>query len=170
MKKLKFFIVIVIVVISFNTYSQSYTNAIGLRFGFPTWVGVDFKHNFDAHWGIDVGAGFADHFFDVDVQGLYHFPISGVTGLRWYLGVAVDAGVTFFPNHYYGPYHGSYYYDNQSRFILGISVLGGVEYSFSNIPLNLSLDLGPRLPISPWGGDYYGSWFGRGNVAVRYTF
>lgn len=171
MKKLKLVIVIGLVSLTFNSLAQRYTNAIGLRFGFPTWVGADFKHNFDAHWAIDLGLGIADHYADFEVQGMYHFPLAALPGFRFYAGAAVDAGLTFFPHHYYDPYYldDDYYY-NGSHFILGLSLIGGAEYTFENVPINLSVDLGPRLPIAPWGSGYYGSWYGRGNVAVRYTF
>lgn len=172
MKKTKLFIVAGLLFIAFSSVAQKYNNAVGLRFGFPSFIGFDFKHNFDQNWAIDAGLGFGKHYLDIDVQGLYHFPVPAAPGLRIYAGLAVDMGVTFHPDHYYyGYYYDGYYYDD-SRLILGLSALGGVEYTFDAVPINLSLDLGPRLPISPWAdhNGYYGLWFWRANFAVRYAF
>lgn len=186
MKILRIIILLFVLQISSISFSQSYKSALGLRFGFPSWVGVDFKHNFGSNWAFDAGLGFGDRYLALDLQGLYHFPISAAPGLRLYLGGAIDLGAAFLRGGYYYKdkhgkihydddyyYYGNYYYSShRTQFVVGLSFLMGIEYTLEKVPLNFSLDFGPRLPISSWFNDdyYYGRWFGRGNFAIRYTF
>lgn len=169
MRKLKNLLCLVFLLTATLSYAQPYKSAIGGRVGFPSWINFSFKHNFGPHWAIELAAGTDFNYAGVDVAGEYHFDITSVEGMRWYLGAAFDVGGYFryggygyYKNNYYGYGYG------HSALSMGASIFGGLEYTFSNIPLNLAFDLGPRLPIFPYIGYGYG--WARVGVCARYTF
>jgi len=164
MKTIQKLVFAFVLLTSTYSFAQPYKSAIGVRLGFPAWVNFDFKHNFGPHWAIELAAGANYRYAGLDVAGMYHFNIKKVEGLRWYLGLSVDAGGYFAPVHH--NYHGDPYY-NYGSLSLGTSFFGGIEYTFPNIPLNLAFDLGPRLPIFPFG--VYPE-YARVGIAARYVF
>lgn len=172
MKTTKNLLIASFILASSYAFSQPYKSAIGVRLGFPAWANVDYKINFGPHWALDLAAGANYGYAGIDVAGMYHFDITKVTGLRWYLGASVDVGAFFPGGHYY--YNGGYYYNGHvygssySPFSLGTSIFGGVEYTFPNIPLNLAFDAGPRLPVFPFIGAF--NQWARVGVTARYTF
>lgn len=147
---------------SFISWAQPYQTAIGVRVGFPNQVNFSLKHNLGSAWALELNAGAGYRSAGVDFGFMYHFDIPKPTGMRWYVGGAADAGV-----HYnrgaYNPVTGKH---QHGHFNTGVSIFGGVEYTFPQIPLNLAVDLGPRLPIIPWGiyPDY-----ARVGISARYT-
>ena len=146
------------------SFAQPYKSAIGVRVGYPAWINFDFKQNLGPHWAIELAAGASYRFAGLDVAGMYHFNIPKVDGLRWYLGFSADIGAYYRPVYY--NYHGDPYH-NYGSFSLGASIFGGIEYTFPKIPLNLAFDIGPRLPVLPFG--VYPE-YARVGIAVRYTF
>lgn len=82
------------------------------------------------------------------IQGLYEWNMELPTsGLNWYVGVGPNIGLA-----------------TGSAFYLGATGLAGIEYTFSDLPINVALDTGPALSVLPgitfgWGGG----------LAVRYT-
>lgn len=94
------------------------------------------------------------------IGGMYqhHFPIGDIEGFKWYVG-----GGAFLQFNSYPDYFDSFDY---SRTGLGINGVGGVDYKFKNIPLNLSADWMPTVYV----GNYYQSFGGGyGAVSVRYV-
>ncbi|OJV19526.1 MAG: hypothetical protein BGO30_06540 [Bacteroidetes bacterium 41-46] len=116
--------------------SQNYKTAIGLRTG--TTLGASVKHFISQ-------PGALEGILDVDLvrhdemkikaTGLYeyHFDVN-VDGLYLYAGAGATAGV-----HVAGLY--------SKQFMMGIDLIGGVEYKFNNIPLALSADWNPRIQL-----------------------
>ena len=49
--------------------------------------------------------------------------------------------------------------------ITGIDGVAGIEYTFDEIPINISLDIVPSINVIP----YVGYWQ-RGAISVRYVF
>ena len=88
----------------------------------------------------------------------HHFPIGDIQGFQWYVGGG--ALVQFFnldenPNHY-------------SSTGFGLNGVGGVDYKFKGIPLNVSADW---MPVFFLNKTYYPNFgAGYGGLAVRYTF
>lgn len=154
--------VVIALAFSFVSYAQPYKTAIGVRLGFPNNVNFTLKHNLGTAWAIELNAGAGWRSAAIDFAGMYHFDIPKPSGMRWYLGAAADVG--FFYNR--GTYHPVSGYKH-GYFSTGVSIFGGLEYTFPNIPLNLAFDLGPRLPIVPWSvyPDY-----ARVGLTARYTF
>ena len=160
MKKL-FFTFFTLTALSFTSWAQPYKTALGVRVGYPNQVNFTLKHYLGTNWALEFNAGAGYRSAGVDLGFMYHFDIKKVEGLRWYLGAAVDAG-TYYRKRYH-PVHG---YAKHGGFYTGTSIYGGVEYTFSNIPLNLAFDAGPRLQFVPW--DHYPD-YARVGLTARYT-
>jgi len=95
--------------------------------------------------------------FSAAVSYQYHFDIQPAPGLKWFIGGGLQAYNSFSGN---GAYSG---------FGLSIFPTGGLDYKFSEIPLNLSLDFRPTIQlIKPY--DYYDNFrFAGFGLSARYT-
>ncbi len=155
--KRTFLILISVALISITLNGQDYRTSLGLRAGLP--YGVTIKHFLNktnalegilaASWG-----GFV-------IVGLYeneHWT-GQYPGLNWFWGVGAHVGfwdVGRNPN-VNETYTGS---------IIGLDGILGLEYTFDEIPLNLSLDILPTFNLigySGWGGI-------NGGLSIRYVF
>jgi hypothetical protein len=127
----------------------SYTNALGVK----VWdgAGISFKHFFNQNAGELIGYFYRD---GVRFTGLYeiHGDISGVDGLKWYIGPGAHVG-----------FYGSKYGDGA---FVGLDGVLGLDYKFSGAPINLSLDWQPSFEFGD-GRGFYGGW---GGLGIRYTF
>lgn len=131
--------------------SSSYTTAIGVKF-YPT--GVTLKHFIKQN---KTALEFIGYFYHegTRITGLYeiHDNINGVEGLKWYVGPGAHIAL----------------YDNKHGGFTSVGIDGviGLDYKFSNAPINLSLDYQPSIQLTDYYGDRYASW---GGLAIRYTF
>lgn len=144
-------------------HSQStYKSAIGLRLGYP--VSVSFKQFISDRGAIEAFAGYRGYasygWFTGGATYQHHFPIGSIEGFNWYIG---GGAAVFFWN-----------YDidlDYSSTTFGLLAVGGVDYKFANIPLNLSADIMPAIFI---GGEYASGYnrfqAGLGALSARYTF
>lgn len=140
--------------------SSSYKTALGVKV-WNNGGGVSLKHfvgNNNALEGIGYFWGNGARF-----TGLYefHFDIEGAPGLKWYVGPGVHVG--FYNNGYYyddlGRRHGSNTY-------MGIDGVLGLDYKFTGVPINLSIDWQPSFEF----GDNRGFIYSWGGLGIRYTF
>jgi hypothetical protein len=136
---------------------QDYKTSLGIRAGIP--YGLTIKHflsKTNAIEGILAGSygGFV-------VTGLYeneHWT-GQYPGLNWFWGAGAHAGfwdAGMNPN-LPGTYSGS---------VIGVDFVIGMEYTFDEIPLNLSIDLLPTFNLignTGWGGL-------NGAISIRYVF
>lgn len=167
MKKL---IVLVVFLVGFTAaFAQDYQRAIGLRAGWD--YGISYKHFINDHAAIEGVATFRSwgvpgyRYNYTRLMGLYlhHMPISGVDGLRWYVGGG--ASMSFWGGQYrdWNKAFGT----NYATTNFSIHGAVGLDYKFADIPINLSVDFMPTITIGGWrsgfGADY-------GAFAVRYTF
>jgi hypothetical protein len=137
--------------------AQDYKTSLGLRAGVP--YGVTIKHfvgKSNALEGI-----LAWRYQGIIATALFenehwtgHFP-----GLNWFWGLGAHVGFWDAGNNpniaptYSGP-------------VMGADAILGIEYTFDEIPLNLSLDLLPTVNLigdTGWGGI-------NGAVSIRYVF
>lgn len=154
-------------VFSLFTYSvngQSYDNAVGLRLAWG--IGGTYKHFFNEKvaaegivnfrsWGT-----FGFRYRRTRITGLVsiHQPLEEVVeGLQWYVGGGAFAGF------WSGAYSRVYDYNSTQ---IGIAGVIGLDYKFSDLPINVSADWMPGIALSG-GGGFIGS---SGGLAVRYTF
>ncbi|MEM6801211.1 MAG: hypothetical protein AAF696_07385 [Bacteroidota bacterium] len=138
-------------------FAQNYKRAIGLRLGYPT--SVTFKNFLNESHAIEAYAGTRGwstyRWFNVAGAYQFHKDIEGVDNLQYYFGAG--ASVFFWS------------FDFDSRFsstTIGLQGYAGLDYSFDDIPLNISLDWIPTIYL----GSAFTSGFagGFGTLGVRY--
>ena len=133
-----------------STNSSSYKNALGVKV--LDGGGITFKHFVSGNNALE----FIGYFWNrgTRITGLYeiHGPISGASGLKWYIGPGAHIG---FYNTKYGD--GSF---------IGLDGVLGLDYKFKGAPINMSIDWQPSFEFGDNRG-FVGSW---GGFAVRYTF
>jgi len=130
--------------------AQDYKTGIGLRAGFSN--GITLKHfvsDSRAFEGI-----LASHWSGFDITGLYeiHNQAFDVQHLNWYYG--------------FGAHIGNYSTSSVSGTVLGIDGVLGIEYNFSEAPINIGLDWKPAINII--GNSAF--WPDGGALSVRYVF
>jgi hypothetical protein len=88
----------------------------------------------------------------VRITGLYeyHGELNTEGNLKWYAG----------PGAHVGLYKGS-------NTAFGVDGVVGLDYKFTNLPLNISLDWQPTFEFFSGNSQFYGGW---GGLGVRYTF
>jgi hypothetical protein len=156
MKKL-FLVFTAFSILSITAYGQDYRTSLGLRAGLP--YGLTVKHflsKTNALEGI-----LASSWGGFVVTGLYeneHWT-GKYPGLNWFWGFGAHAGFwdTGMNPNVDETYTGS---------IIGADAIVGLEYTFDEIPLNLSLDLLPTFNLigyTGWGGI-------NGAISIRYVF
>ncbi len=127
-----------------------YKNALGVRLGSSVpnvKSGITYKHFLDNHNAIEGILSFGD---GTSICALYeiHKPINAVENLQWFIGA------------------GGYVGFNNSSSNLGAAGIVGLDYKFTNLPLNISLDWKPELNIiSKVGFEASGVGF-----SARFTF
>jgi len=161
MKNAAFLIVLLSVIIigGGSADAQSYSTAIGARFGGAT-SGITIKHFISRSTNLEGIVSFAPHSFLI--TGLYEFnsAISGAPGLNLMYGFGGHVG--FFGNggRYYA-YRDKYYNDAS---VFGVDGIIGLDYKFKSAPINLTLDIKPFV-------DFYSgtSLFLDGAFSIRLT-
>ena len=145
--------IVLIIGIATATYAQDYDTGLGLRGG-TSW-GISAKHFISRNNALE---GFLyGHNHGFNVTGLYEFHNMAfeVDYLRWYYG--------------FGGHIGSYDYDTtteKDNFVIGIDGIVGIEYTFTEAPINIGIDWNPYINFTGKSG------FLPGNVAIsiRYVF
>jgi len=157
MKK-TFLLLAFIAIISLSVSGQDYKTSVGLRAGLP--YGLTAKHflsKTNALEGI-----LASSWGGFVITGLYeneHWT-GQYPGLNWFWGAGAHIG---FWDGDRNPNFDDTYGGNA---VLGLDAILGLEYTFDEIPLNLSIDLLPTFNIigyTGWGGI-------NGALSVRYVF
>lgn len=147
---ISFFIVISANAQSRSTNSSSYRTALGVK----VWDGggISFKHFVNGNNALELIGYFWNR--GTRITGLYeiHGPISGATGLQWYIGP--------------GAHIGFYNSKNGDGAFAGIDGVLGLDYKFRGAPINMSLDWQPSFEFGD-GRGFYGNW---GGLGIRYTF
>jgi hypothetical protein len=179
MKKLLVFLIAVISAGSAQSQKESnggnsYKSAIGGRLGTTYYdiISVSFKTFVTTNGALELNGGFGARNYDyaynsnsinantsaisAAISYQQHFDIKPVAGLKWFVG---GGAVIFNTFSDYDPYQG---------FGFGLFPIGGADYKFAKIPLNLSADIRPTFHVT--SPDYFNSFYGNFGVAARYTF
>lgn len=116
--------------------AQSYKTALGGRLGF--FNGFTIKHFVRNDKALEGLLAFRWNGFEI--TGLYEHqrPLKGVNNLDWFIGIGGHVG--FWNTGYY---YKHYYADNHSAF--GMDLIGGLEYTFDEVPINIGLDWKPAF-------------------------
>ena len=154
MKTKLFILFISTFLVTTTVQSQEYKTSLGIRGGFP--YGITFKHFLNDEGAVELIA--STLFRGIQLTGLYemHRPTKEAPGLNLYYGGGAHAG-----------------YDDYSRWsneyalgpIVGVDVLGGLEYTFDDLPLNVSLDIMPSMNLLGHLGFRI-----HGGISLRYIF
>jgi hypothetical protein len=140
-------------------HAQQYKTAIGVRTGFGT--GLTVRHALNSAVTLEGIALFQHRGFEF--TGLYELQNPNafdVPRLNWYYGFGGHIG--FFDDRH--PRKDEY--DGGQFMTLGIDGILGIEYNFSEVPINLSADWKPNIDLiggTGFGGD-------SGAISVRYYF
>jgi hypothetical protein len=163
MKKCLLAIVLLVLCMAAGVQAQRapYKFGIGARAGF--YLGLTGKYNFDRQSSIEVIGETRRK--GVLLTGLYeyHITLEGVDdALRLYLGAGAHAA--YLSSSYINTVPGGA--TRREGLAFGLDAIVGLEYTFPNIPINISIDYKPafhiwdRLRVS---SDNFG-------LAVRYVF
>lgn len=119
-----------------HSKAQGYRTALGIRLsssGPAVNNAVSFKYFMNDKTAIEALFSFSD---PVAIGGLLeiHKPIASTEGLRWFYGAGAYIG---FENNK----------QSTTRNLMGAQGVVGLDYKFTNLPLNLSLDWKPELNI-----------------------
>jgi len=140
--------------------AQNYETGIGLRGGFAS--GITVKHFLTEKTAVE--GIFSTRWGGFMITGLYEIeaPTFETEGLSWYYGGGAHIG--FWNSNNSG---NSWWEDDHSGnyTVLGIDGIIGLSYTFSEAPINISLDWKPMINFV----GYSGVWGDMAAISVRYT-
>jgi hypothetical protein len=144
--------------LSFN-YAQDYNTGIGIRGGYAN--GLTIKHFISSNSALE--GIISSRWKGFQITGLYeiHNRAFNTDRLNWYYGFGGHVG--FWDGDDTNEYWGD---PGTSYTVIGIDGILGLEYNFSEIPFNLSLDWKPSYNIS----GHTGFWGDGGALSLRYIF
>jgi hypothetical protein len=154
MKKLLLTLSLAILIIGVAK-AQDFKTGIGLRGGY--YNGITLKHFIGSRTAME-GLLYT-RWGGFELTGLYeiHKPALDINRLEWYYGLGAHIG--FFDGSRTGWGSGNYN-------VVGIDVIGGIEYNFKELPFNLSLDWKPAFDFVGYSHLFYdGAAF-----SIRYIF
>ena len=140
---------VLILLLASTSFSQNYKMAIGFKGGYPGYGSLNAKKSISNSDYLEASiGGFGRYPYNVgfNVQIDYERMQALEEGFSFYYGGGVLLGLT------------------SSIFHLGPKALLGLEYNFEDLPLNISIDTGPYLFVSPNIGFIWG-----GGLALRYA-
>lgn len=172
MKRLKIVLVTVFALVALSTSAQK---AIGLRFAGGNSNGAEITYQMPIggetnRLQLDLGGSFdSDGGTDYSVLSLtgtyqWMWDIPSVDGLAWYAGPGASVGIWMLD---FDKSINDMGIDDESGLNLAIGGIVGIEYTFADFPIQLSLDTRPMWNLS--GADDYGSNLGL-SLAARYIF
>lgn len=145
--------------------AQQGQTGIGLRLGSDP--GITVKHFVSQNGAIEgiLHTGYRG----LLVTGLYewHKPLSDPSGLKFYAGIGAHIG--FFDHYIHYHRHGNHYDEVvhvHNHASVGPDAIIGLEYDFTEIPLNIGLDMKPALDFH----DGHSHMYVDGALSVRVLF
>lgn len=135
----------------------TYNTAAGLRLGYPLsasikkFVGEDLAA--EAYVGFRGFSGYS--WVNIAAALQKHAPIEDIDGLQWYYGAGLSV---LFYSYDFG-------FDGGSNTGIGLQGYLGLDYTFEDVPLSITLDWIPTFFIS---GFTSGFGAGYGSLGVRY--
>lgn len=157
-------LVLMLIVVVTTTNAQNFSkNALGLRLGNNDGIGAEISYqrglSSKNRAEIDLGWQNSKNVSAVKLTGLYQWIWQIDNGLNWYAGAG--AGIISWSNSNNIP--------KDSGVLFNAAGTIGLEYSFNDTPIQISLDLRPELYFAT--GGYRNSNFGNHlALGVRYKF
>lgn len=137
--------------------AQDYTTGIGVRGGVAN--GITVKHFIGETAALE--GIVASRWRGWNITGLYekHARAFQVPTLNWYYGGGAHIG-------FWNGNHVKWAKDDKDYTVIGIDGILGLEYTFKEVPFNISIDWKPSFNLS----GYNGFWGDNGALSVRYVF
>ena len=156
MKKIILTLALVIFISAFAS-AQDYSTGVGLRLGFSN--GLTVKHFLSQRSAVE--GLLATRWRGFEITGLFevHNQAFDVERLNWYYGFGGHIGFWNGDNTTWGDVGTNYT-------LIGIDGILGIEYNFSEVPINISLDWKPAFNLT----GYTGFWGDGGALSIRYIF
>jgi hypothetical protein len=130
----------------FNTNAQTYQTALGAKFytGDGSIGGVNVRHSTAEHTALEGSLLFFNG--GIGLEGLYEYqaPINGAAGLQYFVGGGAMLGFGTGPR---------YNDDRNNSTEFALRLTGGVDYKFTDAPINISLGLDPFFYLAPRTGS-----------------
>jgi opacity protein-like surface antigen len=163
MKKNLLFVYLLFSFITTSNAQNLSKNALGLRLGNNDGFGAEFSYqralSSSNRAEIDLGWQNSNNVSAIKLTGLYQWVWQIDNGLNWYAGAG--AGIISWSNSNHIP--------KDSGILFNAAGDIGLEYSFNDTPIQISLDLRPELYFAT--GGYRNSNFGNQlALGVRYKF
>lgn len=155
--KRTFLILLLFLALGFTSFGQDYRTSLGLRVGLP--YGLTVKHFFNKYNAVE--GILASRWQGFIITGLYEneHQTGEYPGLNWFWGFGAHIG-------FWGANENPNLTVGYSGSVIGADAIIGLEYTFDEIPLNLSLDILPSVNLignTGMGGI-------NGGISVRYVF
>lgn len=156
MKKITITALLALFIVTMSS-AQNYNTGIGFRGGYSN--GLTIKHFVSTKAAIE--GIFASRWHGAELTGLYeiHNTAFSAPRLQWLIGFGGHIGFWNGEDTNWGN-HGEKYT------VVGIDGILGLEYSFREVPINLSIDWKPALNLV----GYTGFWGDGGAFSIRYIF
>jgi len=156
MKRLLITLTLLVCVIAYSN-AQDYKTGIGFRGGL--YNGVTIKHFISEKAALE--GLLSTRWSGFEITGLYeiHNRAFDVDRLNWYYGFGGHVG-------FYDGDRTSWGDAGKNYTVIGIDGILGLEYNFSEIPINLSLDWKPAFNLI----GYSHFWGDGGALSIRYIF
>lgn len=153
MKKI---IIAIVAVFAMSTAANAQLSGIGVRLGGGQGYGAELSTlwNFGNRVEIDLGWNSGDNYTGFSLTGIYQWQGEIGSGFGWFAGVG--ARVAYW----------NWEVTDDSDIALGLAGQAGLEYQFSAIPIQLSLDIRPCFWLIP-DTDFH---WGDIALGIRYTF
>ena len=154
MKKL-FIAVVAVFAMAFTANAQN--NALGVRLGGGQGYNAElsWQHALGANrLELDLGYHGDDGYAAFSLTGIYQWTFELGSGFGWYAGVGAHIG------------YWDYDVVNDSDIALALAGQVGLEYTFSAVPIQLSLDIRPRFYLIPDTDFHWGDFA----LGIRYCF
>lgn len=153
MKKI---IIAIVAVFAMSTAANAQLSGIGVRLGGGQGYGAELSTlwNFGNRVEIDLGWNSDEGYTGFSLTGIYQWQGEIGSGFGWFAGVG--ARVAYW----------NWEVTDDSDIALGLAGQAGLEYKFSAIPIQLSLDIRPCFWLIP-DTDFH---WGDIALGIRYTF
>ena len=144
---------VLILLLASTSFSQNYKMAIGFKGGYPGYGSLNAKKSISNSDYLEASiGGFGRNSYSTGfhVELDYERMQALEEGFSFYYGLGALLGMTS---------------NSNAAFLhLAPKALLGLEYNFEDIPLNISIDTGPYLFVSPYTRFIWG-----GGLALRYA-
>jgi hypothetical protein len=144
---------VLILLLASTSFSQNYKMAIGFKGGYPGYGTLNAKKSISKSDYLEASiGGFGRNSYSTGFHVVFDYERMQALeeGFSFYYGGGIFLGMSSIQNSTY--------------LHLAPKALLGLEYNFEDLPLNISIDTGPYLFVSPKIGFIWG-----GGLALRYA-